>query len=135
MWKQAIITPSESLLVKGTVGDALPHFTFEIGLIPPLYFTAINCRHLLLRRKAVALLRQGSRREGLRDAEPMARVAERVIKLEENNLEAGTDGWPEEKGRIHDVAISQRVVTSQHRGYPVQFRFPTLGARHGFFVY
>jgi hypothetical protein len=55
-------------------------------------------------------------------AEPMVRVAERVIELEENNLEAGTDGWPEEKDRIHDVAISQRVVTSQHRRYPVQLR-------------
>jgi hypothetical protein len=31
----SIITLSESLLVKGTIGDALPHFTFEMGLIPP----------------------------------------------------------------------------------------------------
>jgi tetratricopeptide (TPR) repeat protein len=123
----SIITLSESLLVKGAIGDALPHFTFEMGLIPPLYFTAINCRHPLLRRKAVALLRQGPRREGLWDAEPVARVAERVIELEENNLKAGTEGWPEEKDRVHDVAISQRVVTSQHRGYPVQFRLRLWG--------
>ena len=128
----SVITLSESLLIKGTVGDALPHFTFEMGLIPPLYFTAINCRHPLLRRKAVALLRQGSRREGLWDAEPMARVAERVIELEENNLEAGTDGWPEEKDSIHDVAISQRIVTSQHRGYPVHFRLRPWGINMDF---
>ena len=50
----SIITLSESLLVKGTIGDALPHFTFEMGLIPPLYFTALNCQHPLLRRKIVA---------------------------------------------------------------------------------
>jgi hypothetical protein len=110
------------LCVNHSVGDALPHFTFEIGLIPPLYFTALNCRHPLLHRKAIALLQQGSRRERLWGAEPIVRVAERVIELEDNNLEAGTDGWPEEKDRIHDVAISQRVVTSQHNGYLVQFR-------------
>lgn len=54
----------------------------------------------------------------------MAKVAGRVL---ESNPEAGTDGWPEEKYRIHDAVISQRVVTSQRRGYPVQSRLQPWG--------
>jgi hypothetical protein len=52
----SIVDLSESLLAKGTAANALPHFTFEMGLIPPLYFTAINCRHPTLRRKAVSFI-------------------------------------------------------------------------------
>jgi hypothetical protein len=123
----SIINLSELLLAKGSAANALPHFTFEMGLIPPLYFTAINCRHPTLRRKAVSLLRQGSRRESLWDAEPMARIAERVIELEESGLEPGTDALPEEKCRIHDAAISQRVLTRERNGYPVQFKLRPWG--------
>jgi hypothetical protein len=123
----SIIDLSESLLARGTAAKALPHFTFEMGLIPPLYFTAINCRHPTLRRKAVSLLRQGSWRENLWNAEPMAKVAERVIELEETGLELGTDAWPTEACRIHDAAISQRVLNPERNGYPVQFKLRPWG--------
>lgn len=123
----SVTSLAETLLAKGSATNALPHFTFEMGIIPPLYFTAINCRHPTLRRKAVSLLRQGSMREGLWDAEPMARVAERVIELEETGLEPGSDAWPEEKYRIHDAAISQRVLTREHNGFPVQFKLRPWG--------
>lgn len=123
----AVIDLSESLLAKGTASNALPPFTFEMGLIPPLYFTAINCRHPTLRRRAVSLLRQGSVRESLWDAEPMARVAERVIMLEESGLEPGTDAWPAEIFRVHDAAISQRILTRERNGYPVRFRLRPWG--------
>lgn len=123
----SIVELSESLLAKGIAANALPHFTFEMGLIPPLYFTAINCRHPALRRKAVSLLRQGSRRESLWDAESLARVAERVIELEEIGLESGTDASPEERCRVHDAAISQRVLTRERNGYPIQFKLRPSG--------
>ena len=111
----------------------LPHFTFEMGLIPPLYFTAINCRHRVLRRKAVALLRRGPRRESLWDAEPIAKIAERVIEMEERGLRGpeGTgldadadEAWPAEECRVHDAAIHQKVTAGQGgwSGYPVEFR-------------
>ena len=128
----SIVTFSESLLAKGTAANALPRFTFEMGLIPPLYFTAINCRHPTLRRKALALMRQGSKRESLWDAEPVAKVAERVIELEECGFESGTDAWPEEKYRIHDAAIGRRVMTWECNGFPVEFKLRSRGLDQDF---
>jgi hypothetical protein len=57
----------------------------------------------------------------------MARIAERVIELEERGLEPGSDAWPEEKWRVHDAAISQRVLTGGRNGYPVQFKLRPWG--------
>ena len=123
-----------------------PHFTFEMGFIPPLYFTAINCRHPLLRRQAVNLIHAGSKCEGLWDAEPIARIAERVIELEESGGNTATLGtnttstwteknegrWPEEKHRVHDAAIGKKVMGGERQGYPVEFRLRPWGSEGGF---
>ncbi|SPO05476.1 uncharacterized protein DNG_08163 [Cephalotrichum gorgonifer] len=74
-------------------------FTFEDNLIPPIYYTAIKCRHPRLRRAALALLENASRvqpLEALWDARYVLPVAERVIQLEEgwtvDNTELGIGG-------------------------------------------
>ncbi|KAK7903224.1 hypothetical protein LTR67_001241 [Exophiala xenobiotica] len=41
----------------------LDDFTFEMGVLPPLYFTALKCRHFSLRKEALRLLAKGPRRE------------------------------------------------------------------------
>jgi hypothetical protein len=64
-----------------------PSFTFETELIAPLYYTVIKCRHPMIRRAALGLLRHESlrgRRENLWDAGLMAAVAARYIELEES---------------------------------------------------
>ncbi|KAG9255348.1 uncharacterized protein F5Z01DRAFT_673299 [Emericellopsis atlantica] len=60
-----------------------PSFSAEMGIVPPLFVVATKCREGILRRKAIALLRSSSRREGMWDSGLAARVAQLVMDLEE----------------------------------------------------
>lgn len=60
------------------------HFTFETHIIPPLYYVATKCRHPLIRRSALDLLRRDPfRRENLWRASVMGALAGHVVSLEE----------------------------------------------------
>jgi hypothetical protein len=56
-------------------------FSFDLGIILPLYFTACKCRDPVLRRKAISLLNR-SGIEGLWDGGAMAAVATWAMKYE-----------------------------------------------------
>lgn len=59
-------------------------FQIDMGVIGPLYHVAGSCRHPLVRRKAIALLeRVPSLQEGIWNAGMTARVARKVVELEE----------------------------------------------------
>jgi hypothetical protein len=57
--------------------------TFDMGILPPLYFVASRCRDPLIRRQALHLLRQGPSQEGIWHAVMLSNIAERLITLEE----------------------------------------------------
>ncbi|ROW12774.1 hypothetical protein VMCG_00411 [Cytospora schulzeri] len=60
-------------------------FTFETHIIPPLYYVATKCRHPLIRRSALDLLRRNpSRREHLWRASVMGSLAGHIVSLEES---------------------------------------------------
>jgi hypothetical protein len=59
--------------------------------LPMLMFTATKCRHPHIRRKAIALLRAGSSREGLFDGCGDAKLAEEIMLIEEEGIEAVLD--------------------------------------------
>ncbi|KAH6636457.1 hypothetical protein F5144DRAFT_567577 [Chaetomium tenue] len=62
-------------------------FTFEMYIIAPLYFVAAKCRHPIIRRAALDLLRRNpTRRENLWRANVMAAIAERTMRIEEKHL-------------------------------------------------
>ena len=62
---------------------AAAHFTFEISIIPYLFFAATYCRCPITRRECVALLERNPPREGLWDAKQCAVLARRTIEIEE----------------------------------------------------
>ncbi|MCJ1308043.1 hypothetical protein MMC25_001693 [Agyrium rufum] len=68
-----------------------PFFTFEMGIICPLYLLAIKCRHPRIRREACDLLKRSTRREGLWNAAAMGAVAERLIEVEEQGWRLDSD--------------------------------------------
>ena len=72
-------------------GDVAALWTIETTVIEPLYFTTLKCREPQTRETALALLRS-SGQEGVWDGRVMARIAERVISLE-NEL-SGQGAWP-----------------------------------------
>lgn len=78
-----------STFVKGPPLSPLPSiktFTMDTGVIGPLYDVAATCRNPIIRRQAIFLLKTLSRQEGAWDSDVVARVAERVVKIEEEGL-------------------------------------------------
>ena len=101
-----------------------PVFSFEMGVIPPLYFTATKCRDSDLRRKAISLLQRSPRREGLWDADEMVAVARRIISLEEEGLASAC--WPEEQRRVCDATFGLKRIAmadGEGNGLVVGFHF------------
>lgn len=58
----------------------------QMGLIPPLYYTAMKCRVPFIRRQAVELVTTGVHEEGIWDTSFPAQMAGEVISLEEQGL-------------------------------------------------
>ena len=80
-----------TLILKSSNGDKFtknrgPDFTLDMGIVAPLFVVASKCRHPIIRRKAVALLYAAPRQEGIWDSVLTARVAERLIGIEEAGL-------------------------------------------------
>jgi hypothetical protein len=62
-------------------------FSFGLHVIAPLYYVVTKCRHPLIRRAALDVLkRNSSRRENLWRANIMAEIAARTIRLEEQSV-------------------------------------------------
>ncbi|MCJ1238414.1 hypothetical protein MMC14_006403 [Varicellaria rhodocarpa] len=57
--------------------------TFDMGILPPLYFVASRCRHPSIRRRALHLLRKGPSQEGIWHSMMLSNIAERIINIEE----------------------------------------------------
>ena len=80
-----------TLILKSPNGDKFtknqgPYFTLDMSIVAPLFVVASKCRHPIIRRKAVALLYATPRQEGIWDSVLTARVAERLIGIEEAGL-------------------------------------------------
>lgn len=69
-----------------STGKRGPDFTLDMNIVAPLYAVAHRCRHPVIRRKAVALLYAAPRQEGIWDSIITARVAGRLIDIEEDGL-------------------------------------------------
>ena len=85
---EEIVSLAESLVASedSTVTTKTPIFSFDISIVGPLYSVAHKCRDPFLRRRAIALLRSSPRQEGIWDSHLAARVAERIMTIEESGL-------------------------------------------------
>lgn len=89
---------------------------FDMGVLPHLYFAASRCRDHMIRRQALQLLRQGPRQEGIWNREMLANIAERLINMEEMDVEiikTSADIPSNARLSVINAAIdsSQRTVT------------------------
>ncbi|KAF2185235.1 hypothetical protein K469DRAFT_726791 [Zopfia rhizophila CBS 207.26] len=91
----------------GSTSSSSPavNFTFEIGVILYLYFAASCCRCSVTRREAISLLERNPPREGLWDAQQHVAVTNRIIEIEESELDPVT-GWLVERTRIWSTIIN-----------------------------
>lgn len=103
---EQVINLAATLLRTSTSSSLAPSpgFSFEMGLIPPLYYTAFKCRIPTFRRRAISLLSAAPRREGLWDAFRARKIAERIVTIEEAGLEHFAEtSCPPEAARIHTI--------------------------------
>ena len=105
-----------------------PIFTFEIGAVPPLFFTAMKCRIPSLRRFALDLLDRAPRKECTWGAASTAELACRLMLVEEDGLglpppdcggrcatiAVDDANLPSESGRVHQVELLMNNVTGAH---------------------
>ncbi|KAH8749493.1 hypothetical protein F5883DRAFT_580886 [Diaporthe sp. PMI_573] len=61
-------------------------FTADMGLIPPLYYSALKCRVPAIRRRAITLLETATDKESMWNGPVAAQVAREVVKVEEQGL-------------------------------------------------
>ena len=93
-----------------------PVFSLDRNIVAPMYATAHRCRDPVIRRKAVSILYAASRQEGVWNSLLTARVAERLIHIEEEGIGPITcaEDVPE-WSRIPDVEVKfdqySRVAT------------------------
>ncbi|KAL6809505.1 hypothetical protein V8C40DRAFT_278613 [Trichoderma camerunense] len=85
-------------------GSLKPTFTPEIGVLPVLYIIGVKCRHPVVRRRVLSILRRQPIREAIWDSISTARVVERVIEIEEGESEKR-----EMIQSMEQIAVWQRV--------------------------
>ncbi|KAH6668615.1 hypothetical protein F5X68DRAFT_216501 [Plectosphaerella plurivora] len=75
-----------------TAAQPGPRFSFESGILPPVYSTVIKCRHPVIRRAALGLLKRRAAAqytENLWDTHQVRQIAEQVMTVEEGVLDEG----------------------------------------------
>ena len=92
-----------------------PPFTFEMGVIAPLYLTVLKCREPKLRQRALSLLEQAPAREGLWNRAEAIRVCRRVVQLECSSGQRLSDGTMFPKAKIIDA----RTLNTTEQGTKV----------------
>ena len=81
-------------------------FSFDLGVVLPLYLTACKCRHPVLRRKAISMLNR-SGTEGLWDGGAMAAAATWAMNYEEGvEILEGCNQFVPEERRLREIGIA-----------------------------
>jgi hypothetical protein len=109
-------------------GSKRPSFTFDTEVILPLASTVIKCRDGQVRRKAIALLRSAHRQEGIWNSLLTARVAERVMEIEEDELD-GEMGSTMSIPRWNRVLAVQIKLDNENRRANLQYVKPKEDGR------
>lgn len=93
-----------------------PLFSMDMSIVTPLFNIAHRCRDPIVRRKAIALLYSAPRQEGLWHSVLTARVAEKIMIVEEAGLDEvkRCEDIPEEK-RITEIDV--RFDLQGRKGY------------------
>lgn len=84
-----LVSPQKVSKTPAYMGPDRWQFSADMGLIPPLFYTALRCRVTRIRMQAVRLLRVLDHQEGIWDATLAAAMAEEVIRCENRGAQSG----------------------------------------------
>jgi hypothetical protein len=115
---QSIVCLSDQLLQARLSSPWSDTFTLELGIVQPLYITAVKCRVHHIRAAAIKLLGSVPRPEGIWNGQIMAKIAEQVRIIEEGDFDLqslGSKRLPE-SCRIHSVGsnTNQKARTATY---------------------
>ena len=108
------VVPLAALIIESSTSDNCtrkrgPDFTLDMNIVAPLYIVAHKCRHPVIRRKAVSLLYAAPRQEGVWDSILSARVAERLIGIEETGLAMSPIARMYPTGHVYRISTSTLI--------------------------
>lgn len=81
-----IISLASEILDYDSKSRRYPTFSLDMGIVGPLYEVASRCRDPVLRRNAISLLKSRCMQEGVWNSILTAKVAERLVEIEEEGL-------------------------------------------------
>jgi len=126
---QTMIDNASRIVATGR-DELRPVFMFETRVIPTLFFIATKCRHPVIRRQAVSLLRSGAEIENTWKADPLADFAELTVGIEESGNphgafcpEPGQHELPPENSRVYRGQI---IALPDSDGRPAKFHRFTM---------
>ncbi|GAB7338480.1 hypothetical protein MBLNU457_4760t1 [Dothideomycetes sp. NU457] len=121
----ALLDAAESVLETPSISQthsssSFTPFTFEMGLLPPLYFVAYRCRKTSLRHRAISLLELVPTSEATWDKSIHIALAKRIMEVEEHGFQSSGGPMnvdctaPGDVGRtghlMHDISISPSLM-------------------------
>ncbi|KFY74019.1 hypothetical protein V499_05915 [Pseudogymnoascus sp. VKM F-103] len=116
-----IVTLSQMLLKTNWIHQsATICFTFDLGIILPLWLVGIKCRVKSIRRQVISLLRLHPRREGVWDSKLVTKMIEWIMEVEEEQDQGDTiPVWARTHGILWSFDVEQRTVylVCQHKRY------------------
>ncbi|OJJ96903.1 hypothetical protein ASPACDRAFT_34093 [Aspergillus aculeatus ATCC 16872] len=93
-------------------------FTPEIGFIPVLYIVGVKCRHPVVRRQVLEILRRQPMREAAWDSILTARIVERVIEIEESGSGGAAELEQMAPQCMEQISIRQRIEALSYTYFP-----------------
>ncbi|KAL6886870.1 hypothetical protein GGI43DRAFT_388489 [Trichoderma evansii] len=99
-FQEIVQNASSAIAEKAT--EENPLFHLELGVVPVLFSVIAHCRHPVIRRQALHLLKTMHVQEGVWSSDLTSRVAERLMELEEAGQPIQQPG---------DIPISQRITS------------------------
>jgi hypothetical protein len=102
-----IVTMATSIVrARNTSSSDILKFSLDTGVIHPLYWTAVKCRDIWIRQRAMSLLRSITFQEGVWNAAAQTRIAEVAIAMEQQYNSSDIllpDQRPPEFVRVHSI--------------------------------
>lgn len=108
-------------------GSKTSIFALSLGIVTPLYLCATRCRDSSVRYHSIRLLSHCQRREGLWDSDLAARIAKRMVTIEESaaRIPPGSDYTPPDIASVYRVrTLSTRFEEERH----IKIRYNEEGA-------
>jgi hypothetical protein len=91
-----LVQPADPKSLSGQIPLArLPYYSFGLGVIGRLFYTAVKCWNSAIRTKVISPLRHPEipHREGMWSVAMTAIVAQRIIDVQEEVIRGATLGW------------------------------------------